>query len=173
MVLVIGLGLLTPVVMWGIQVRAASRLDPHIEELKMLRDRLSQELANARQSVQDADVQSKPRATASPSDGIRWSEVLRELSLTVPDGVWLSELEETPSPDKTTSVDGSVRLRGLASSQGGVAELMARLETSRRFATPTLVYTQQVGEQNHRIKFEIGCIVRRVSLGDKDPEYPA
>lgn len=173
-VLVMALGLLAPIVLWGVQVRAANRLDPHIGELKALRDRLSQEVTDARQSVQEVAVQSTHRATPSASsNGTPWSEVLRELSVVVPDGVWLTELEEAPRQDNATDDDASVRLRGIATSQSGVVELLTRLETARRFATPTLVYTQQVSEQNHRVQFEIGCVVRRVARGETKQGDPA
>ena len=48
LVSVAGAGILVPVLVWGIQVRAANRLDPQIVELRAARDRLTQEADQAR-----------------------------------------------------------------------------------------------------------------------------
>jgi Tfp pilus assembly protein PilN len=161
---VVGVGLLAPVLIWGIQVRAASRLDPQIVELKTVRDRLAQDAVQAREAAQARESDRTRRAAgAIRTTGIPWSEALRELSLRVPAGVWLTQFEQIGGVGDSDRV--TVRIQGDAASQGGVAELLANLETSRHFTEPQLQYSQHQSGPAGRVGFEIQCVVPRASFG--------
>jgi Tfp pilus assembly protein PilN len=164
----VGVGILMPFLVWGVQVRAAARLDPQIMQLKSARDRLAHEVSQLREGFQEDDAQRVRLMTERiQTTGARWSEILRELSLVVPDGVWLAQFEEKVRQE--TSEDIPVRIQGVAGSQGGVAEFLASLETARHFSQPQLVYSQRENGSTNRVGFEIHCVIARASFFDPPP----
>lgn len=163
-----GLGILVPFLVWGIQVWAAGRLDPQIVQMKSTRDQLALEVAGLRQGLQENDArQARLTAERIQTAGIPWSEVLRELSLVVPDGVWLTQFEEI-APQANAS-DVAVRIQGVATSQGGVAELLGHLETARHLSQPQLAYSQRESGVSGRLNFEVHCVIARASFLDESP----
>lgn len=161
-----GAALMVPLLVWGIHVRAAERLDPQVVEMRATRDRLAQEGTAARQILADLQAQNARRLIElTRAEEIVWGETFRELSLVVPSGVWLTQLETHGETGDTLAGDMPLRILGTAVSQRVVADLLARLETAARFARPELVYTQrEAGLGTARVGFEIRCGLRRALL---------
>lgn len=166
-----GVGILAPFLVWGLQVWAAGRLDPQIVQMRSTRDHLTQEVAQLRQVLQESDArQARLTEERIQTAGIPWSEVLRELSLVVPDGVWLTQFEEIAPQENTTDIP--VRIQGVAASQGEVAELLVHLETAHHLSQPQLAYSQRDSEVPGRVKFEVRCVIARASFSDQPHPGP-
>jgi Tfp pilus assembly protein PilN len=168
---VAGVALLLPVIVWGVHVRAASRLDPQVTELRGTRDRLVGEGDLARRAIAEVQDQNTRRLQEQArAEQINWLEAFRELTLVVPNGMWLSDLgREGTQPQATGSGpdvgDIPIRIRGLAVSQGVVADLLLNLETSSYFRDPLVMYTQrEQGRGVARVGFEIQCGLRRAAV---------
>jgi Tfp pilus assembly protein PilN len=105
------------------------------------------------------------------AEQINWREAFRELTLVVPNGMWLSEMggqgaEAQPPGLPPQEGDIPIRIRGVAVSQGVVADLLVNLEMSSHFRDPTVIYTQrQGGQEVGRVGFEIQCGLRRAPIG--------
>jgi Tfp pilus assembly protein PilN len=165
----VGLGILVPFLVWGIQVWAAGRLDPQIVQMKSTRDQLALEVAGLKQGLQENDAgQARLTAERIQNVGIPWSEILRELSLVVPEGVWLTQFEEIAPQENSTDV--AVRIQGVATSQGGVAELLVHLETARHLSQPQLAYSQRDSGVSGRLRFEVHCVIARATFFDQPPQ---
>lgn len=175
LVSVAGAGILVPVLVWGLQVRAANRLDPQIVELRAARDRLTQEADQARAVIAGLIATNARRAAErARAESMPWSDAFRELSFVVPSGVWLTVLDEAAHPEGADEGDVPFRLQGTAVSQGAVAELLANLETAQYFSEPLLVYSQrEVGGRTEHVGFEIQCGLRRVFAPGGIPERRA
>lgn len=87
--------------------------------------------------------------TAALSDAlaarVAWDRILREFSLVLPDGVWLTTLSSTsaatPAPGAVVteaSSEGTFTINGFASSQEDVAVLLSRLEVIPEFSSVQL-----------------------------------
>lgn len=170
---VAGAALVIPLLVWGVHVRAASRLDPQVVELRAARDRLAGEGDQARQLIADLETQNARRVLEqAQAEQINWHEAFRELTLVVPSGMWLSDLGREggvalTTESKTEAGDIPIRIRGLAVSQGVVADLLVNLETSTHFGNPTVMYTQrEQGQGIGRVGFEIQCALRRMPIVD-------
>jgi Tfp pilus assembly protein PilN len=168
---VAGVALVIPLLVWGVHVRAASRLDPQVTELRATRDRLAGEGHVARQVIADLQGQNIRRLQEqAQAEQINWLEAFRELTLVVPNGMWLSDLgrddSTLPTADSATEAgDIPIRIRGLAVSQGVVADLLLNLETSAHFRDPLVMYTQrEQGRGIARVGFEIQCGLRRAPI---------
>lgn len=168
---VAGVALVIPLLVWGVHVRAASRLDPQVAELRATRDRLAGEGHLVRQVIADIQDQNTRRLQEqAQAEQINWLEAFRELTLVVPNGMWLSDLgrdDSTPltADSGTEAGDIPIRIRGLAVSQGVVADLLLNLETSAHFRDPLVMYTQrEQGRGIARVGFEIQCGLRRAPI---------
>lgn len=71
---------------------------------------------------------------------IYWSEILKNITHTVPDGVWLTSMS---TYDLTNVVGKGVKFSGTAISNSGIAEFVFALENSRFFGNILLSYTQK------------------------------
>lgn len=168
---VVGGALVIPLLVWGIHVRAASRLDPQVVELRTERDRLVGEGNQVRVVIADLETQNARRVQEqAQAEQINWREAFRELTLVVPNGMWLSEMGGQGAgaqPEGAPSQEGDIpiRIRGVAVSQGVVADLLVNLETSAHFRDPMVMYTQrQEGQGIGRVGFEIQCGLRRAPI---------
>lgn len=166
-----GAALVVPLLVWGVHVRAASRLDPQVTELRATRDRLAGEGDSVRRVVAEVQAQNARRLQEqAQAEQISWLEAFRELTLVVPNGMWLSDLgrdEAQPQPAGSGLEGGDIpiRIRGLAVSQGVVADLLLNLETSTYFRDPLVMYTQrEQGRGIARVGFEIQCGLRRAPI---------
>ncbi len=168
---VAGAALVIPLLVWGVHVRAANRLDPLVTELRATRDRLVGEGDLARRVIADVQAQNARRLQEqAQAEQINWLEAFRELTLVVPNGMWLSDLgrdaaQPHPAGSGPDIGDIPIRIRGLAISQGVVADLLVNLETSTHFRDPLVMYTQrEEGRGVARVGFEIQCGLRRLPI---------
>jgi Tfp pilus assembly protein PilN len=101
-------------------------------------------------SVAELTVEGQAR-TAALSEAlaarVAWDRILREFSLVIPEGVWLSTLSSSsPSaaaaaagaPPTTPTGEASFSIEGRATSQSEVARLLTRLEVIPEFSSVTL-----------------------------------
>lgn len=171
-----GAAMVIPLLVWGVHIRAATRLDPQVVELRAARDRLTNEGTQARQSIADLEAQNARRIQEqAQAEQINWLEAFQELTLVVPHGMWLSDLGGNPGgPQSPGEMDQEgdipIRIRGLAVSQGVVADLLVNLETATHFRDPVVMYTQrEQGRGIARVGFEIQCALRRASVNGRSP----
>ncbi|MFZ5876409.1 MAG: PilN domain-containing protein [Nitrospirota bacterium] len=176
LVSVIGSALVIPLLVWGVHVRAASRLDPQVTELRAVRDRLTTEGTQARQRIADLEAQNARRIQEQArAEQINWLEAFRELTLLVPHGMWLSDLGGGAGASASVGAipqDGDIpiTIRGLAVSQGVVADLLVNLESASHFRDPVVMYTQrEQGRGIARVGFEIQCALKRASVDGREP----
>ena len=91
---------------------------------------------------------------------VAWDRVLREISLVLPDDVWLSGLSgELPAAGATTAVAGQgLHLTGYTYSQASVARLLARLSVVPDLTNVTLnnAARADVGARSV-VQFDIGA----------------
>jgi Tfp pilus assembly protein PilN len=76
---------------------------------------------------------------------VAWDRVLREVSLVLPEDIWLESLTAntadpnfTPTPGKTEAPPGGFTITGFSYSHDGVARLLARLSVLPELDRPTL-----------------------------------
>ncbi len=96
-----------------------------------------------------------------------WSEIFKELSLLIPDGLWLTSFANQ-KPDKADKNNTSERLilKGEASSQEGVAEFLTILEKSHHFSGARINSSEKEADiKPARYKFEFSIPVRTSTGG--------
>jgi Tfp pilus assembly protein PilN len=76
---------------------------------------------------------------------VAWDRILREISLVLPEDIWLESLAANapdpnfvPSPGKTEAPQGAFTITGYSYSHDGVARLLARLSVLPQLERPTL-----------------------------------
>jgi Tfp pilus assembly protein PilN len=76
---------------------------------------------------------------------VAWDRILREISLVLPEDIWLESLTANgpdpnfaPSPGKTEAPKGAFSITGFSYSHDGVARLLARLSVLPQLERPTL-----------------------------------
>jgi Tfp pilus assembly protein PilN len=76
---------------------------------------------------------------------VAWDRILREISLVLPEDIWLESLAANapdpnfvPSPGKTEAPQGAFTITGYSYSHDGVARLLARLWVLPQLERPTL-----------------------------------
>jgi len=100
------------------------------------------------------------------SQGDRWSNPLREISLAVPEGFYLSRMESV-EPKPGESADSrkpqALRLHGYARTYGRLTEFMKRLNQSGTFGSPLLEFagSEEGPAGGLWIRFEILASVTR------------
>lgn len=87
---------------------------------------------------------------------IIWSEILRDLSLTIPEDVWLTDLE---SRDSRRSDRKEIRMVGFAKSHLDITRFITLLEGSSYLTDISLVYAQRGEELAGKVNFEITGLV--------------
>jgi Tfp pilus assembly protein PilN len=92
---------------------------------------------------------------------ILWSEVMRELSHTVPEEVWLTNLE---SGNSKRADRKEVRLVGLARSHLDLTRFITRLEGSNYFSDISLIYAQKGEEPSGKVNFEVTGLIEMKGL---------
>ncbi len=109
------------------------RLENAISDLNNKKLQVSQHMASVsapasvKRDATKAEILSTMRSTPP------WDAILSELTLVVPDSIWLEIIE---SPDAR-----HLRLKGYSRSQSEVAKLIARLERSDYFDNVELVFS--------------------------------
>lgn len=91
---------------------------------------------------------------------IAWSRLLQEISLVVPEGIWITALENAAGQ--------TVQFSGFASSHQKVTDLIASLESSRSFQDVLLEFSRQnPGEK--RVDFSVHTRLRK-EVFERSPE---
>ncbi|MBI4685135.1 MAG: PilN domain-containing protein [Nitrospirae bacterium] len=138
--------IITIIVLWffkGIEIR---KVDIELDKLNKHKTDLQQKLL-----VASAPVQTISSVDREILDAIgktpRWSFIISEISILVPENVWLSSIE---SKDERGIKLMSVK--GFTTTQLGVANLISALEASQYFYDVEIVFSQK-GEKE--ISFEL------------------
>lgn len=91
------------------------------------------------------------------NSNILWSDVLREISVLMPDNVLLNDLSSTDKNDKNKETI-TLKFRGEASNNISVANFIFAIEQSALFENAELGYTQKsYSNDTEIVKFEILC----------------
>jgi Tfp pilus assembly protein PilN len=135
-----------------------SVLKKEVREFAVQRDKTQQELARLNGEIVSLAGQTEMsrEAAAQQLEAMRdllktripWSDVVREVSFIVPEGVWLTQLESLDSkPDGilSSATGKTVRFIGVAHSQTAVNRFISSLERSPRYGSVSLVYAQKGG----------------------------
>lgn len=138
------------------QKRAAVLL-AEVETIRQQRDQLRRQIEAVSAVSQSTVRASSPRSDSVGTDlilkeRISWSHILREVSLIIPKGVWVTELENAAGE--------GVRIAGFAQSHKKVTEMMSSMETSRYFQDVLLEFSRRNPGQG-RFDFSIHSGVRR------------
>jgi Tfp pilus assembly protein PilN len=100
---------------------------------------------------------------------VAWDRVLREISLVLPDDVWLESLAANaadpnfvPTPGQTDAPPGTFTLTGFSYSHDGVARLLSRLAVIPSLERPTLGSSIiDTTKARDVVKFSITAAVRQ------------
>lgn len=151
---------------YGFEKRESLLLKKELVDLTAKRDALRIEIANLTGEI-NADTSRKETIKLEEEkrldlikklvkERIIWSEVLRELSLTIPEDVWLTDLESRDSkrPDKK-----EIRMVGFAKSHLDITKFITLLEGSSYLSDISLVYAQKGEEPAGKVNFEITGLI--------------
>ncbi len=93
-----------------------------------------------------------------------WSEIFKELSILIPDGIWLTNFNDQKA--KTPKDDTRLSLRGEADSDQVVAKFLTVLEKSHHFGGVQMDYLEkQANVQPVRYKFKFTVPVKVLTSG--------
>ncbi len=132
-------------VLWLLRVVEIKKFDAEISSLTKQKIELSQKIALPPQIDITAAVDKNILALIEKNP--KWSLMLSDLSLVVPENVWLSSLES--KEEKNSS---HVSIKGFSTTQMGVANLISALEASNHFYDVEIVFAQK-GEKD--VAFEL------------------
>ncbi len=150
----------------GLLKNEVQRLSLKRDQIQLESARLTGEIgAITRQSEAGRELAAQQLAAMRElaKNRIAWSDVLREVSLLVPEGVWLTEmesLEPRPGGPLGSPATKTIRFIGQARSQVAVNQLVSALERSPRYASVALVYSQKSGTGPTGVKFELTAGMR-------------
>lgn len=144
-------------------------LKKEVREITVQRDKTQQELARLNGEIGNLSQQTElsRESAASQVEAVRelmknripWSDVVREVSVLVPEGVWLTRMESLDSqPDGVlkSAVGKTIRFIGVAQSQAAVNQFISSLESSPRYGTVSLVFSQKGGGEGVQgVSFEL------------------
>jgi Tfp pilus assembly protein PilN len=149
---------------WRVRV-----LNKEVRGLAIQRDKTQQELARLNgeiggltqqtQTNQASAAQQREAMRDLLKNRIPWSDVVREVSFMVPEGVWLTQMESFDSKPAglfPPATGKTVRFIGVAQSQAAVNHFISALERSPRYGSVSLVYTQKGGGEGVQgVSFEL------------------
>jgi len=151
-----------------------SVLKKEVKALSVQRDKTQQELARLNGEIGGLSKQTETnRGTAAQQleamrdllkNRIPWSDVVREVSFIVPEGVWLTHMESQdakPVGLLAPATGKSVRFVGLAHSQADVNRFIESLEQSPRYGAVSLVFVQKSGGEGvPEMSFELNAALQ-------------
>jgi len=114
----------------------------------------------------DADEAKDRLMKQLDQERIRWSNLMLEISVLIPEEIWLNAMEglEDPQGGKITGIAQTVKqvkFVGFANSSTAITELMSALERSRYVGNVTLVHAEKTPEAGQtRVTFEIKATLR-------------
>jgi Tfp pilus assembly protein PilN len=99
---------------------------------------------------------------------VAWDRILREISLVLPEDIWLESLTANapdpnfvPTPGKTEAPQGAFTITGFSYSHDGVARLLARLSVLPQLERPTLGSSViDVSKGRDLVKFTISASLK-------------
>jgi Tfp pilus assembly protein PilN len=151
-----------------------------VQALSQTRDQLSQEwleAATRQLATVDKDrIQKVQAIQARLKERRPWAGPLREISLLVPPGIYLSHVESmvpVPSTSPATETTGlrGFKILGEATSYARITDFMNRMEHSDFFGAPFLGLAQVAAQENEEsrteggatwIRFEVSVPLRKV-----------
>jgi Tfp pilus assembly protein PilN len=100
--------------------------------------------------------------SAALSGRLAWDRVLREISLVLPDDVWLSSLSATAPVAASTTSTAGFSINGRTYSHDGVARLLARLSVVPHLANVQLLHSTIATSDTGRkvVEFTINATVK-------------
>ncbi|MBI3595859.1 MAG: PilN domain-containing protein [Nitrospirae bacterium] len=155
--------------MWKVNL-----LKKEVRELTVQRDKTQQELARLNgeigslaketQAGQEVTAQQLAAMKDLLKNRILWSDIVREVSFLVPDGVWLTRVESTDSKSGgllPSSTEAGLRFVGVAQSQSAINLFISALERSPHYGYVSLVYAQKGGGEGVQgMSFELTASLR-------------
>ena len=156
---------------YGIEKRETATLKKELANLTSKRDGVKMEIARLtgeieatvgrREVVRVEEEKRLDLIKRLVRERILWSEVMRELSLTVPNDVWLTNLE---SGNSKMADRKEVRMVGLARSHLDLTRFITLLEGSNYFSDISLTYAQKGEEPSGKVNFEVTGLVEMKGL---------
>lgn len=150
----------------------------NVEQARMQRDELIAQNTRYREVIERINLVQKREEdikkrlaviSAILEERIYWSEILRNLTHRIPDGIWLTslstnDLAKVPGKSPADSIGGKgVKFNGTALSNSAIAAFVFALENSSDFENVVLVYSQKNESQDRDLyDFEISADLRRV-----------
>lgn len=156
---------------YGFARREAVLLKKELSDLTANRDAIKIEIARLTGNIEQ--VVSRKESTRIEEEKrldliknlvrerILWSEIMREVSLTVPEEVWLTDLESRDSkmPDRK-----EIRMVGFAKSHTDITKFITLLEGSSHLRDISLIYAQKGEEPAGKVNFEITGLIETKKL---------
>ena len=119
---------------------------------------------NAQATQLDQEKNARITALSSALAGrLAWDRVLREVSLVLPDDVWLTSLSaQAPAAAATPGASAGFTLNGRTYSHDGVARLLARLAVVPHLANVQLLHSASATSETGRkvVEFSINANVK-------------
>jgi Tfp pilus assembly protein PilN len=150
----------------------------NVEQAKMQRDELVAQNTRYREVIErinlvqkkEEDIKKRLAVISSLlEERVYWSEILRNLTHRVPNGIWLTslstnDLTKGAGNSPTDSIGGKgVKFNGTSLSNSAIAAFVFALENSSDFENVILVYSQKKESQDRDLyDFEISTDLRRV-----------
>lgn len=150
----------------------------NVEQARMQRDELIAQNTRYREVIErinlvqkrEDDIKKRLAVISSIlEERVYWSEILRNLTHRIPDGIWLTslstnDLAKEPGKSPADSIGGKgVKFNGTALSNSAIAAFVFALENSSDFENVVLVYSQKNESQDRDLyDFEISTDIRRV-----------
>lgn len=150
----------------------------NVEQARMQRDELIAQNTRYREVIErinlvqkrEDDIKKRLAVISSIlEERVYWSEILRNLTHRIPDGIWLTslstnDLAKEPGKSPADSIGGKgVKFNGTALSNSAIAAFVFALENSNDFENVVLVYSQKNESQDRDLyDFEISTDIRRV-----------
>ena len=151
----------------------------NVEETRRQRDELIAQNARYREVIErislaqkrEEDIKKRLAVISSLlEDRVYWSEILRNTTHRIPDGIWLTSLSTNDlakvsgkPPAESTGSKG-VKFNGTALSNSTIAAFVFALENSRDFGNVVLAYSQKNEFQGRDLyDFEISADLRKAS----------
>lgn len=131
--------------LWAINIVNIRKVDAEISSLNKQREEL--QLKFPRQSGLPVVASSIREIADVIERSPRWSSIISDISVVVPEEVWFSSIESRD--DKNIKY---INIKGLSTTQFGVAKLISALEKSRYFYDVEIIFSQK-GEKD--ISFEL------------------
>ncbi|HLG22763.1 MAG TPA: PilN domain-containing protein [Candidatus Manganitrophaceae bacterium] len=137
---------------YALDGKERTALKREVSTILQQRDQLRQQIASfAAAPFSGGKVKEDPALSVLKKKRV-WSEALEEISLTVPEGVWMTQFE--------AGADEGVRFEGFAVSHQKITALISALERSSVFQDVLLDFSRQ-NPSERRVEFSIHARFRK------------